>query len=51
MPFKQVLTYDYMIRFGQTASGKTIEVPDVAVAMLVVFIIVSIFAMSVKDKS
>ena len=51
MAFKQVLTHDYMIRFGQTASGKTIEVPDVAVAMLVVFIIVSIFAMSVKDKS
>ena len=51
MAFKQVLTHDYMIRFGQTASGKTIEIPDVAVAMLVVFVIVSIFAMSVKDKS
>ena len=51
MPFKQVLTHDYMIKFGQTASGKTIEVPDVAVVMLVVFIIISIFAMSVKDKS
>ena len=51
MAFKQVLTRDYMIRFAETASGKTIEIHDVAVAMLVVFVIVSIFAMSVKDKS
>ena len=51
MAFKQVLTHDYMIRFGETASGKIIEVPDVAVAMLVVFIIVSIFAMSMKNDS
>ena len=51
MPIKQVLTRDYMIRFGETASGKIIEVPDVAIAMLVVFIIVSIFAMSMKNDS
>ena len=51
MPFKQVLTHDYMIKFGQTASGKTIEVPDVAIVMLVVFVIVSIFAMSMKNDS
>jgi len=51
MAFKQVLTHDYMIRFGETASGKTLEVPDVAIAMLVVFVIVSIFAMSMKNDS
>ena len=51
MPIKQILTHDYMIRFGETASGKIIEVPDVAVAMLVVFVIVSIFAMSMKNDS
>ena len=51
MPIKQVLTRDYMIRFGETASGKIIEVPDVAIALLVVFIIVSIFAMSMKNDS
>ena len=51
MAFKQVLTRDYMIRFGETASSKIIEVPDVAIAMLVVFIIVSIFAMSMKNDS
>ena len=51
MPFKQVLTHDYMIRFGQTASGKTIEIPDVAIVMLVVFVVVSIFAMSMKNDS
>ena len=51
MAFKQVLTHDYMIRFGETASGKIIEVPDIAIGMLVVFIIVSIFAMSMKNDS
>ena len=44
-------TNDFMIKVGKTASGKIIEIPDIAIAMLVVFVIVSIFAMSVKDKS
>ena len=42
---------DFMIKIGKTASGSIIEVPDVVIITLALFVIVSIFAMSVKNKS
>lgn len=42
---------DFMIQLGETSDGRIIEVPDLLIYGAAIFIIVTIFSLSSKEKN